>query len=377
MKRVFLGAVAAALLSLGLAAPLHAADTIKIGIAGAHSGDLASYGVPSLNAAKVVVAKANAQGGVLGKQIELVIGDDQCKPELATNVATKLISDKVAVVMGHICSGPAKASLPLYNDAHIVAMSPSATTPGLSAGGVNPMFFRTIAKDDDQAKLTSRFMLEKLKVKKVAYVHDNGDYGKGFCDNNRTLMEAGGAKTVLFEAITPDAVDFSPIVRKLRHAKADIIVFGGYQPTASKLLQQMRRARVNTVVIGPDGLKDDAFIKMAGEAAEGVYCSYPKDTASLPIYKEARQGHIDMFNAEPGSFYYNAYSAMLALINAIKEAGSTETAKIVESLHTKKVSTPLGDLVFNKSGDAAGLALSVYQIKGGKFVETDYSVTLD
>ena len=97
MKRVFLGAVAAALLSLGLAAPLHAADTIKIGIAGAHSGDLASYGVPSLNAAKVVVAKANAQGGVLGKQIELVIGDDQCKPELATNVATKLISDKVAV----------------------------------------------------------------------------------------------------------------------------------------------------------------------------------------------------------------------------------------------------------------------------------------
>ena len=89
MKRVFLGAVAAALLSLGLAAPLHAADTIKIGIAGAHSGDLASYGVPSLNAAKVVVAKANAQGGVLGKQIELVIGDDQCKPELATNVATK------------------------------------------------------------------------------------------------------------------------------------------------------------------------------------------------------------------------------------------------------------------------------------------------
>ena len=342
MKRVFLGAVAAALLSLGLAAPLHAADTIKIGIAGAHSGDLASYGVPSLNAAKVVVAKANAQGGVLGKQIELVIGDDQCKPELATNVATKLISDKVAVVMGHICSGPAKASLPLYNDAHIVAMSPSATTPGLSAGGVNPMFFRTIAKDDDQAKLTSRFMLEKLKVKKVAYVHDNGDYGKGFCDNNRTLMEAAGAKTVLFEAITPDAVDFSPIVRKLRHAKADIVDVAG-----------------------------------AGEAAEGVYCSYPKDTASLPIYKEARQGHIDMFNAEPGSFYYNAYSAMLALINAIKEAGSTETAKIVEALHTKKVSTPLGDLVFNKSGDAAGLALSVYQIKGGKFVETDYSVTLD
>ena len=376
MKRALFG-VAALALSLLMAAPLQAADTIKIGVAGAHSGDLASYGVPSLNAAKVVVAKVNAAGGVLGKQLELDIADDQCKPELATNAATKLISDKVAVVMGHICSGPTKASLPLYNDARIISMSPSATTPGLSANGANPMFFRTIAKDDDQAKLTSRFMLESLKAKKVAYIHDNGDYGKGFCDNNRTLMEAGGASTVLFEAITPDAVDFSPIVRKLRRAKADIIVFGGYQPTASKLLQQMRRDRVKTPVIGPDGLKDDAFIRMAGKAAEGVYCSYPKDTASLPIYKEARQGHIDMFNSEPGSFYYNAYAAMLALINGIKEAGSTDTDKIIAAMQTKPVDTPLGTLKFSKTGDATGLALSIYVIKNGKFEETDYSVTLD
>ena len=376
MKRALFG-VAALALSLLMAAPLQAADTIKIGVAGAHSGDLASYGVPSLNAAKVVVAKVNAAGGVLGKQLELDIADDQCKPELATNAATKLISDKVAVVMGHICSGPTKASLPLYNDARIISMSPSATTPGLSANGANPMFFRTIAKDDDQAKLTSRFMLESLKAKKVAYIHDNGDYGKGFCDNNRALMEAGGASTVLFEAITPDAVDFSPIVRKLRRAKADIIVFGGYQPTASKLLQQMRRDRVKTPVIGPDGLKDDAFIRMAGKAAEGVYCSYPKDTASLPIYKEARQGHIDMFNSEPGSFYYNAYAAMLALVNGIKEAGSTDTDKIIAAMKTKPVDTPLGTLKFSKTGDATGLALSIYVIKNGKFEETDYSVTLD
>ena len=374
MRRLWL---AAALLTTALAAPALAEDTIKIGVQGAHSGDLASYGVPSLNAAKVVVAKVNAAGGLLGKQLELDIADDQCKPELATTAATKLISDKVAVVMGHICSGPTKASLPLYNDARIISMSPSATTPGLSANGANPMFFRTIAKDDDQAKLTSRFMLESLKAKKVAYIHDNGDYGKGFCDNNRALMEAGGASTVLFEAITPDAVDFSPIVRKLRRAKADIIVFGGYQPTASKLLQQMRRDREKTPVIGPDGLKDDAFIKMAGKAAEGVYCSYPKDTASLPVYKEARQGHIDMFNSEPGSFYYNAYAAMLALVNGIKEAGSTETDKIIAALQTKPVDTPLGTLKFSKSGDATGLALSIYVIKNGKFEETDYSVTLD
>ena len=98
--------IAAALVSVSLSAPALAADTIKIGVQGAHSGDLASYGVPSLNAAKIVIDEINAKGGVLGRKVELVSQDDQCKPELATNAATKLISDKVIAVMGPICSGP-------------------------------------------------------------------------------------------------------------------------------------------------------------------------------------------------------------------------------------------------------------------------------
>ncbi|MEG6501986.1 MULTISPECIES: branched-chain amino acid ABC transporter substrate-binding protein [unclassified Desulfovibrio] len=369
--------LAAMALCAALAAPARAEDTIKIGVAGAHSGDLASYGVPSLNAAKVVIADTNAKGGVLGKQIELVAQDDQCKPELATNAATKLISDKVAVVMGHICSGATKATLPLYTDAKIVSMSPSATTPGLTEGGSNPYFFRTIANDKAQAGLTSDFMLNNLKVKKVAYLHDNGDYGKGFVDNNREHLEKAGVKTVLFEAITPDAVDFSAVVRKLKREQPDIVVFGGYQPTASKLLQQMRRDRVTTALLGPDGLMDEAFIKMAGKASEGVYSSYPKDTSNLPAYKAAREGHVKMFGKDPGSFYYNGYAATQALINAIEKAGSTDTAKIVEALHTAPVDTPLGTLTFSKTGDAAGMALSIYQVKDGKFVELDHSIVLE
>ena len=128
MKHLF-QFVAAAVLSAAVAAPAQAEDTIKIGVPGAHTGDLATYGVPSLNAAKIVVAKVNAKGGVLGKKLELIAEDDQCKPELSTNAATKLLSDKVSVVMGHICSGSTKAALPLYNDAHIIAMSPSSTPP--------------------------------------------------------------------------------------------------------------------------------------------------------------------------------------------------------------------------------------------------------
>ena len=362
---------------LAFGAPVNAADSIKIGVQGAHSGDLASYGVPSLNAVKIVAEQANAKGGVLGKQVEVVAQDDQCKPEMATSAATKLISDQVGVVVGPICSGPTTASLPLFQEAGLIAVSPTATTPGLTETGKNPLFFRTVANDNAQAKLTSDFMLNKLKARKIAYLHDNGDYGKGFADNNRALMEKGGAETVLFEAVTPDAVDFSAVVRKLRRAKPDIVVFGGYQPVASKLVQQMRRDRLDTPFIGPDGVKDETFLKMTGKDSEGVYASYPKDTSSLEAYKHARDAHVKAYGSEPGFGYYNAYAAAQCLLDAIDKTGGTDTAKIKEALRTNVVDTPLGKIRFNDQGDAAGMALSIYQVKDGKFVELDHSVVLE
>lgn len=372
-KRLLLTGLALAL----LCSPALAADTIKLGVPGAHSGDLASYGLPSLNAAKLVVEEYNAKGGLLGKQVELVAQDDQCKPEMATNAATKLVSDKVTVVMGHICSGATKAALPIYGNAKIVAMSPSATTPALTQSGENPYFFRTIANDNDQARLSADFVVNTLKAKKVALLHDNGEYGKGYAETNKQILEKDGkVKVVLFEALNPDAVDFSAAVRKLKRSGADVLIFGGYHPTASKLVQQMHRDRVKIPVIGPDGLKDDAFIQMAGKDSEGVYASYPSDTSKLPVYIKAREQHIKKFNAEPGAFFYNAYSATQALLNAIEKAGSTDSAKIMEALRTQVVDTPSGSLKFNDKGDAAGVGLSMYQVKNGKYVELEQKLTL-
>ncbi len=355
----------------------NAAEPIRIGVQGAHSGDLASYGVPSLNAVKIVVDEINAKGGLDGRMIEVIAQDDQCKPEMATSAATRLISDKVSAVVGPICSGPTTASLPLFQNASIISISPTATTPALTESGKNPLFMRTVAKDNAQARLTSDFMLNKLKAKKIAYLHDNGDYGKGFADFNRELMEKGGAETVLFEAVTPDAVDFTAVVRKLRRAKPDIIVFGGYQPVASKLVQQMRRDRLDTPFLGPDGVKDETFLKMTGKDSEGVYASYPKDTTTLPEYKKAHEAHLKAYGAEPGFGYYNAYAATQALLDAIAKTGGQDTEKLNQALRENFVETPLGKIRFNDKGDAAGMALSIYQVKDGKFVELDHSLILD
>jgi ABC-type branched-subunit amino acid transport system substrate-binding protein len=155
------------------------ADTIRIGVAGAHSGELASYGLPTVNAVKLVVDDINSNGGLLGKQIELVIEDDVCKPEVATNTATKLVSEKVVAVIGHICSGATESALGIYKAADIVCISPSATKTELTTTGEYPNFFRTISNDAAQAKLQVIFAINTLHVKKVAIIHDKQAYGKG------------------------------------------------------------------------------------------------------------------------------------------------------------------------------------------------------
>lgn len=356
-----------------LVSPALAADTIKIGVAGAHSGELASYGLPSLNAARLVVDDFNAKGGLLGKQIELIAQDDQCKPEIATNAATRLISDGVSVVMGHICSGPTKATLPLYTDAKIISMSPSATTPSLTAPGANPYFFRTIANDDDQATISARFAMDKLGAKKIAILHDNGDYGKGYAETARNLItKEGKAEVVLFEAVTPGANDYSSVVRKARQKGAEVLMWGGYYPEASKILGNMHSLDFFIPLIGPDGLKDKAFIQMAGPDAEGVYASGPKDTSLNPLSIAAAKAHQEKFGTPPGAFFDNAYAATYALMAAIQAAGSTEVDKIMDALHNNEVDTPVGRIKFDANGDALGVGMAMYQVKDGQHIEVPF-----
>ncbi len=347
-----------------------AGDVIKFGVAGPHSGDLASYGIPSVKAAELVVKDVNANGGVLGKKVELLVEDDVCKPEVAANTAAKLVSDGVDVVLGHICSGATKAALGTYRDAKVVVMSPSATNPALTQSGDYPNFFRTIASDDMQAKLGVDFTINKLGAKKIAVIHDKGDYGKGFAEFAKKFIEQGGkAEVVLFEGITPGAVDYSAIVQKIKRSKADAVIYGGYHPEASKIVTQMRKKKMKTYFVSDDGVKDDTFIKVAKKYAEGVYASGPKDTSDLPLYKEAVEKHKKAYGADPGAFYKEAYSAALALLNAIEKAGSTDYDKVVKALRTEWVETPVGKISFDERGDAKGAGFSMYMVKDGTYVE--------
>lgn len=346
------------------------ADTIKLGVAGPHSGDLASYGIPTVKAAELVVKEINAKGGVLGKKVELLVEDDVCKPEVATNTATKLLSNKVDVVLGHICSGATRAAMGIYKDSKIIAMSPSATNPALTQSGDYPNFFRTIASDDAQAQLEVDFALKVLKAKKIAVLHDKGDYGKGLAEfAKRFLEKSPKGKVVLYEGITPGAVDYSAIVQKIKRSKAEAVIFGGYHPEASKIVSQMRKKRMKTIFISDDGVKDDTFIKVARKYAEGVYATGPKDVSKNPMAIAATEAHKKAYGKDPGAFFLNAYAATQALLNAIEKAGSTDYNAVEKALRTQFVETPLGKIRFDERGDAVGVGFSMYQVQNGVFVE--------
>lgn len=369
MKRILLG-VSALCLALALAGPAPAADTIKIGVAGAHSGDLASYGLPTVKAVELVIKDVNAKGGLLGKKVELLIEDDVCKPEVATNTATKLVSQKADIVIGHICSGATKTALGIYKDARLIAISPSATNPELTQSGRYPNFFRTIASDDAQAKLGVDFAVNKLKAKKIAVLHDKGDYGKGFAEFARKFIEDGKkAQVVLFEGITPGAVDYSAVVNKIRQSDADAVIYGGYHPEASSIVAQMRKKNMKTYFISDDGVKDDTFIKVAGRYAEGVYASGPKDTKKNPLAIAAIAAHKKAYGSDPGAFFLEGYAAALAAVNAIRKAKSTDYNALVKALRTNYVDTPVGKIRFDNRGDAIGVGFAMYQVKNGVYSE--------
>ena len=371
MKRILIVFLLVAVSAFGVFAngAQDAAGPIKIGVAGAHSGDLASYGLPSVNAAKLVVEMYNAKGGVLGRQIELVIEDDQCKEEVASNTAAKEVGAGVVAVIGHICSGATEAALSIYKDSEVIAISPSSTKTSLTLGGMYPNFFRTIAHDDAQGLLAGTFVAETLKLKKVAVLHDKGAYGKGFAEACMAVLKDAGVEVVLFEGITVGAPDYSAVINKVGNSGAEGVIWGGYHPEASKLVTQMKSKGMNIPFVSDDGVKDNTFIEVAKENAEGVYATGPQDTSSNPMAVKAIADHVKAFGEEPGAFFLNAYAGTIAILNAIEKAGTTDYAKVVAALKSNYVETPLGNISFDAKGDVIGFGFSVFQVKNGAFVE--------
>jgi branched-chain amino acid transport system substrate-binding protein len=353
--------------------PAGAQDTLKIGFGGALLGSLASYGLSNLYGIEFAVHKANEAGGVLGRQVELVKEDDSCDPALASSAATKLASQGIRLVLGHTCSGATHTALSVYGG-NAVVISSSATDINLTDSGDNPYFFRTTPRDDAQSNLQIQ-LIRARGFKKIAIIHDKGDYGKSLAELAESAIKAdpgSGIEVVLMEGVTSGQVSYDAVVAKIKDAGADAVIWGGYYNDAAKIALNLRDRGVDAVIIGADGLYDDRFLSMGGTAVEGSFATGQSDISQSDAAKEALAYHRQNHTEETGTYFFYAAAAAQALFAAVEKAGSAEDLALIKKHLTEDtVDTVLGPVRFDSRGDLIGAGFKLYEVKGGKFVEVE------
>jgi len=348
-------------------------ETFKQGFGGALLGNLATYGLSNLYGVEFAVNAVNAKGGILGRQIEIISEDDACDPAQASTAATKLSSAGINIVMGHTCSGATRSALSVYGN-KILVISSSATEISLTDDGAHPYFFRTTPRDDAQSNLQVK-LLKSKGFKKVAILHDKGDYGKSLADLAKGEIEAikdSGIEIVVFDGVTTGQVSYDAIVSKLKDSGAQAVIWGGYYNDASKLAIQMYDKEVKAIIIGADGLYDQRFITMGGAAVEGSFCTGQIDLSQSEAAKAAVADHQSRHQEEIGTYFFYAAGASQALFSALEKVGNTTDLEAIKNhLNTDTVETVMGPIRFDSKGDVIGAGFKLYEIKDGKFLEVN------
>ena len=223
-------------------------NSIKIGAAGPLTGDLATFGADQLNGMKLAVEEWNAKGGVLGKKIVIVEGDDQRDPKQAVSAANKLVNEGVVGVVGHFNSNCSIPASEVYHKANIPQISHGSTNPKLTEQGFDNVF-RVCGRDDQQGKVSADFAVNVLKVKRVAVIHDKTTYGQGLADEFRKALDKK-AEVLLYEGIGIGEKDYSPVVTKIKALNPDLVFFGGLYVEGGLLIKQFKAVGGTAPFIG-------------------------------------------------------------------------------------------------------------------------------
>ena len=361
IKTVFLGIVSVGL--LGCSKPT---NTIKIGVAGPMTGDQSKQGQDLKNGVELAIAEWNERGGILGKKIELSVGDDQHDPKQAVSVANRFVNLGVVGVVGHWNSSASIPASEVYARASLPMITPASTNPQVTDRGY-PNIFRICGRDDQQGKVAAEYAIEALKVKKVAILHDKTTYGQGLANEFKKAL-GNNAEVVHEGGIIQGDKDFRGVLTTVATKSPDLFFFGGIYPEGGLLVRQAKEVGLTAPMMSGDGVIDPVFIQIAGEAAEGTYLTFTPDTAKLP----GAAGVIGRYKGkygEPGPYSLYAYDAANVLLAGINKAGATEGRKVSEAIHGLTHDGVTGRIQFDKKGDIPKMQYVVWITRQGKFEE--------
>jgi branched-chain amino acid transport system substrate-binding protein len=346
-------------------------NEIVIGVAGPMSGDLSPFGDQLKHGAQQAVADLNAQGGVLGKQVRLVVGDDQCDPKRAVRVASDLAGQGVVFVAGHFCSGSSIPASSMYGEQDILQVTPASTNPRLTddaaAHGIKTLF-RTAGRDDRQGTFAGAWFAKTYAGKNVAILDDQSPYGRQVADETERSMMAGGLKPALRDTYAQKQKDFSALITKLRNEKIDAVYVGGYHNDIGLIVRQAREQGFKGSFASDDALNTSEFWSLSGSAGEGVRFT---DASSLTNLDSAKPV-VAKFRAdgyEPEGYTLSAYAAVQAWAAGAKIANATEGAKVAEALHANTIPSVIGDLSWDAKGDLTNPRYAWFVWHGGRYSE--------
>jgi branched-chain amino acid transport system substrate-binding protein len=298
----------------------------------------------------------NAKGGVLGMKIVPIVEDSQCTPDPAVNAANKVIDqDGVKFIIGEVCS---KASIPVSEIANakgVIQISPTSTNVNVtvdSQGKVKPYIFRACFIDPFQGQVGAKFAWEKLGAKKAFIMLDQAnDYVKGLAEEFEKAFTALGGQVVGKATYTAKDTDFSAILAQVAEAKPDVVYLPDYYNVVNLVTKQAKEKGINVPFVGGDGW-DSADLDLAA-ADGGFFTNHYSPDDPRPEVQNFRKAYGEKYKDEngnpkvPDALAALAYDATNLLLEAINQAGTTDTAKVKDALEKIKFNGVSGQITFD------------------------------
>ena len=330
----------ALVLLIGLLIPgvAGAADTVKIGLLAPLTGFAAADGLSVLNSVQLAVERVNQDGGLLGRQVELVYYDDRADGKEAVALSRKLIQqDRVAGVVGGSYSTPSRAVAPIFEDEEIPFVAAYAVHPDVTTSG--KYCFRNGFLGMVEGKSAGYVSVELLKAKKIALLTSDNDFGRTLAEGFKAYLgDQGKDAQIVFEQTYPfKEKDFKPYLSKVKEANPDILFASGYYFQTGPIVQQARELGLDIQILGEEGADSPKFLEIAGAAAEGfvIVTNLDRDDPR-PVVQDFLTTFEQRYQIQPDMVGASAYDAFMIICDGIRRAGSTDGPAVQQAIAATK-----------------------------------------
>ncbi|HET6974775.1 MAG TPA: ABC transporter substrate-binding protein [Pyrinomonadaceae bacterium] len=345
-------------------------STIKIGYFGDLTGPTFNFGQSAINGVLMAASEVNQNGGINGRQIDVVIEDDKGSPEEAARLTAKLIDqDQVVAIIAGGTSGNSRAAAPKAQASHIPFISPSSTDPAVTQ--VGNYIFRACFVDSFQGEVMARFAVNTLKAQKAAVIYDfNSPYGRGLTQYFQVSFGKLGGRIVNEQSYTQGDADFKGQLSTIKAAEPDVIYIPGYYGDVALIAKQARLIGLTQPLLGGDGWDAPELWQLGGDALNGAFISthYSIDNPSPAIQSFVEQYKQRYGNLLPDAHAALAYDAARLLFDALARIGSTDRDKLREALaQTKNFNGVTGVISMDADRNAVKPAV-VLKLEDLKFI---------